>query len=203
MPDGKEKMRCYTRSFLIILAILGICSCASGPYFNLRHPVYMVAEKSFWSGCEADPVGKEVCRESRILQVKNGMKQWLDPFDEAFRPQVFVLYSKDTLPWYTVNEVIYLKIEVGNCGKDANGKKKAGACYGWDYPLSPLYIVFESSSHITSQVVAHEFGHALGRDDNDIPEGTGSVMSYKMPTKVLPRDIEMMCRLHPECPPRK
>jgi|SRR3989344_7203588 len=189
------------RSFLMIIVVLGICSCVSGgPYFNLRHPIYLVPEKSFWSGCEVDPAGKEACQNSRVSQVKAGIRQWFDPFDEAFRPQAFVLYSKEKLPRHRVNEVIYLKIEAGNCGKDARGKKKAGACYGWDNFLSPLYIVFESSSHITSRVVAHEFGHVLGRDDNDVPEGTGSIMSYDTPTNVLLMDIEMMCRKHKECP---
>jgi hypothetical protein len=193
------------RSFLIAIAVLGICGCGIGPRFDLRHPVYMVTEKSFWSGCDKDPIGSDACRNSRISQVKAGVNQWFDPFDEAFRPQLFIFYSKDKLPRNRdrTNEVIYLKIESGNCGYIAGGKRKAGACYGRDHLLSKLYIVFEDASNILPQAMAHEFGHALGRDDNDVPKGTGSVMSYDTPTNVLLMDIEMMCRLHRECPPRK
>ena len=189
------------RSFLIAIVALGICSCAfrSGPYIDLRYPVYIVAEQSFWSGCEEDLASEDACRQSRIAQVRSGINQWFDPFEETDRPQAVILDSKDKLPWRSVNEAIYLKIEKGNCGKDARGKKKAGACYGRDNFFSPLYIVFESSIQIRPQVVAHEFGHALGRDDNDVPEGTGSVMSYDTPTNVLLMDIKMMCRLHREC----
>jgi hypothetical protein len=87
-----------------------------------------------------------------------------------------------------------LRIEAGNCGKDKL-KRNNAACYRRSVPE----IVFDNPSVITPRIMAHEFGHALGRDDNDVPEGTGSVMSYKKPSRVLPRDIEMMCRLHREC----
>lgn len=181
------------RSFFIAIAVFGICSCARAPYFDLRHPVYMVADKSLWSGCgEKDSAGYETCRAFRVKQIYSGLSQWFDYFDKANRPLAVIVYSEEELPANRVNSVIYLKIKAGCCGK--------GYAAHYDrWPVSSPEIVFDRSFWITPRLVAHEFGHALGRGDNDVPEGTYSVMSYKMPTFVLPRDIKMMCRLHHEC----
>lgn len=189
------------RSFFMVIAVFGICSCTKIPYFDLRHPIYMVTEQSFWSGCEEDPAGYEACRKFRVKQINDGVKQWFEPFDEADRPRAVILFSKIKLPSNRVNrDVVYLKIEAGFCEKDKLGKNNA-ACYA--YGGDPLFtspeIVFENSSEITPQTAVHEFGHVLGRDDNDVPKGTGSVMSYKIRTPVTPLDIKMMCKLHHEC----
>ncbi|TSC83934.1 MAG: hypothetical protein G01um101413_737 [Parcubacteria group bacterium Gr01-1014_13] len=185
------------RSFFIAIALVAICSCGGVPYFDLRHPIYMVTEQSFWSGCEQDPTGYEACRASRVQQINDGVKQWFDYFGKANHPRAVILYSKNNLPSNRVNEdVIYLKIEAGFCGEGSF------ACYAYGASSSSYSspeIVFDNSFTITPRRMAHEFGHVLGRDDNDVPEGTGSVMSYKLPTVVTPLDIEMMCRLHHEC----
>ncbi len=185
------------RSFFIAIVLVVICSCARAPYFDLRHPIYMVADKSFLSGCEKDPAGHEACRAVRVKKIYAGLSQWFDYFDEANRPQAVILSSKKELPSNRANnDVIYLKIEAGFCG---NGN---AACYAYGASSSSFSspeIVFEKSSEIAPRMMAHEFGHVLGREDNDVPKGTASVMSYKMQIDVSPLDIQMMCRLHREC----
>jgi hypothetical protein len=187
------------RSFLITIALFMGCSCAKAPYFDLRHPIYMVTDQSFWSDCPDDPDDPddyEVCQTFRVKQIKAGVDQWLNYFDKANRPRAVIVFSKKKLPLNRVNVAIYLKIEAGFCGKGNS------ACYAWG-ASSPSFsspeIVFEDSSWITPNRMAHEFGHVLGRNDNDVLEGTGSVMSYKVKTDVSLLDIEMMCRLHGEC----
>lgn len=188
------------RSFLIAIAFIIISGCKSGPYYNLRKPIYLVTEQSFWFGCEEDPRGYEGCQKYRLQQVGSGIEQWFGPLYNTLHPIYFIVDSRSKAPHNLVNETIYLKIEKGNCGKDAYGKREAGACYGRDHWYSRrLYIVFENPNQITARVMAHEFGHTLGRDDNDVPKGTGSVMSYDTPTDVLLMDIEKMCKLHYEC----
>jgi hypothetical protein len=200
------------RSFLIAIALVLICSCNRGrqcsdfgpsvvrtpflpPYLDLRHPIYMVTDKSFWSGCEKDPAGDKLCRAIRIQQIKEGVAQWFDYFDKADRPEISLVFSEEELPSNLKNRVIHLGIDPGSqCGKETLGKGSI-ACYRHRIPE----IVFQGAGWITPRIMAHEFGHALGRGDNDVPEGTSSVMSYKKQSKVLPLDIEMMCRLHVEC----
>jgi len=160
---------------------------------DLRHPVYMVTDDSFWSGCEDYAFGYEACRESRERQIYAGVHQWFHYFDATNRPRVVIVHTVDELPLYMFNDVIHLQIQKGACG----GKGFA-ACYNWE-PFSYPKIVFESSNQIIPRIVAHEFGHTLDRDDNDVPAGTDSVMSYEHPTFVLPLDVKMMCRLHHEC----
>jgi hypothetical protein len=155
----------------------------------------MLTDKSFWSGCDRDPAGDKICRAVRVQQIKEGVEQWFDYFDIADRPQKFIVFSEEDLPANSKNRVIHLGIDPGGpCGKENMGKRYI-ACYRHRVPE----IVFQGPAWITPRISAHEFGHALGRDDNDVPEGTSSVMSYKKPTRVLPRDVEMMCRLHTEC----
>lgn len=196
------------RSFIIVAVLTLIDGCGrvphsdlhpsivrTTPYLDLRHPIYMLAGKSLWLGCEKDAIGYEPCRAFRLKQINEGVDQWLDYFDKADRPRAAIIFSEDELPSNLENRVILLGIDPGGeCGKHKLGEGYI-ACYRHRIPE----IVFHSSSHITPRIMAHEFGHALGRDDNDVPEGTGSVMSYNKPTKVLPIDIEMMCRLHSEC----
>lgn len=201
------------RSFLIAIAFVVSCtrdrtpssiafvtSCARAPYMDLRHPFYMVTDQSFWSGCEKDPSGNEACHAFRVKQINDGIKQWFGYFGVATRPQATVVDSTEEVPSGLVNSTIYLRMEANFCGKDKIGRNNA-ACYASESSSSSdgPEIVFENPSYITPRIMAHEFGHALGRGDNDVPEGTGSVMSYKIPTNVLPLDINMMCHLHCEC----
>ncbi|TSC83935.1 MAG: hypothetical protein G01um101413_738 [Parcubacteria group bacterium Gr01-1014_13] len=197
------------RSFLIAIGLFLVCGCSSTQhpdlrpsvfrtsalYLDLRHPVYMLADKSLWLGCDKDPAGDDICRALRVKQINEGVQQWFDYFDKADRPEVAIFFSEEELPSNPKNRVIHLGIDPGGeCGKEKLGGSYV-ACYRHKIPE----IVFDGSSRITPRIMAHEFGHALGRDDNDVPEGTGSVMSYKTPTNVLPLDIEIMCRLHFEC----
>jgi len=180
------------RSLFIAIAFAGICSCAGAPYFDLRHPVYMVTEQSFWSGCEKDPAGSRVCRASRLKKVGDGANQWFKSFNKATRPKVVVVSSQEKLPSNLVNEVIHLSIKTGFCSKGS------AACYayGWDSSFSGPEIVFESPPLIRPDLVAHELGHALGLDH--IPDAD-SVMFFQPSNAVMPSDIKAMCKLHKEC----
>ena len=183
------------RSFLIAVALIGICGCASRPYTNLRRPIYMVADQSFWFGCDEEPRGYDACRAFRVKQIYDGVEQWFGYLDSTVRPFVAVVYSEEQVPPSTEKSVIYLRIELGFCGD------RSAACYAWstDSASSGPEIVFESAREITANLAAHEFGHALGRDDNDVPNGVHSIMSYTLISPVTPLDFEMVCSKHPEC----
>ncbi len=177
------------RSFLIAIALATVCSCARPPHIDLRHPIYMVTDQSFWSGCNKYPAGYKACRAFRIKQVNDGINQWFDYFDRATRPRVTIVSSEKELPFGAVNEAIRLRIEAGFCDK---GK---AACYVYG-PFSLPEIVFVDPSGITPILVAHEFGHALGLDHVSI---TGSVMFFQPYVPVTLSDIKTMCKLHREC----
>ena len=181
------------------VVVLGFCGCAKAPYFDLRHPIYMMTDQSFWSGCETDPIGEKVCRKFRVAQVDAGVDDWFRYFDEATRPQAVIVGSKAELPLDRINKaVIHLKIWAGHCGKGNE------ACYIWKMNSSPE-LVFDGSSYIFPSLVAHEFGHALNRDHDDLPDGIFSIMlPLVLKTDyVLPADIELLCRIHTECPPHE
>ena len=188
------------RAFLIATAVIGLGGCeAVPPYMDLREPIYMVTDSSFWIGCEDDGAGYEACRTLRVQQVENGVNEWFKHFDEATRPQVVIVYSKADLPSNRGNDPIYIKIKPGYCPV-ATSTPNAAACYS--YQSSTM--IFDSSENITPRTSAHEFGHALGRGDNDVPENVYSVMSSTHDSEqVVPIDIKIMCKMHPECPPHE
>ncbi len=183
------------RYFLLAAVLFVVCNCSRPPYFNLRKPIYLVTHQSFWSGCEVDSESEMECRSYRVAQLNAGIAQWLDPLKDTLHSQAFIFLSEEQVPPKRVNSIIYLRVQSGFCGKGH------GACYAWALSShSPsVEIVFDSPSEIMPRVMAHEFGHVLGRDDNDVPKGVGSVMSYTIKTNVSPLDIKMMCRLHHEC----
>ena len=131
------------RSFLIAFALV-ICSCGSSTqsfdlrpsvirtpflpsYLDLRHPIYMVTDKSFWSGCDKDPAGDKLCRAVRVAQINEGVGQWFDYFDKADRPEAVLVFSEDDLPSNLKNRVIHLGIDPGgDCGEVG---KAYAACY--------------------------------------------------------------------------
>lgn len=196
------------RSFLIATALAVICSCAStntdtdtgttativrAPrlYFDLRYPIYMVIDQSFWSGCEKDPAGDKACRALRLKNIHAGVNQWLDYFDKTARPLVPIFSLGEQPPANRVNKIVRIRLLPDYCGKEAL------AC--WSEWANPPNIVFVHSQWITPRIMAHEFGHVLGRGDNDVPKGTSSIMSYDNQKVVEPLDIKMMCALHREC----
>lgn len=186
---------------VIFFSSLNYTGLGLNPYLNLRKPIYLVTDPSFWSACENDPAGYENCRALRIEQVSAGVNDWFKHFDAADRPRVTILYSKADLPSYPSNDPIYLKIKPGGCRTDGD-KFNPPACYEHT-PFSPLAIIFDSPEEIEPHF-AHEFGHALGRDHDDMPKGVYSVMSYKLDSSyVLPVDIQIMCEAHHECPPHE
>lgn len=186
------------RALFITITFVVLCSCApKASYYDLRHPVYVMAYKSFWLGCEDDSGSAKACREYRVEQVYAGFNQWFNYFDKANRPRAVFVFSAKQLPAHLVNKVIYLGISEKICRDEL-----AAACYfgksWWYWPLKDR-IMLKNSTSIQSIIIAHEVGHAFGRDDNDVPEGTDSVMSYKRLTHVTPLDFKMMCKKHREC----
>lgn len=204
------------RSFFNAVVVTLICGCAHGaktqpiqiqPYFDLRQPVYVYADESFWLGCEGDAAGDEACRNFRIKEIYKGFDQWFRYFLKFNRPKaIFVLTDKD-MPEHPVNPVIHLGISEDFCG-DADivetiVPKPAGACYSWDkdefISHNTVRIVFKNITQLYDRTVAHEIGHAFGRGHRDLPRGTGSVMSYHKKTDVTPLDLKTMCKMHHEC----
>lgn len=184
---------------LFLLAFLVLIGCSAAmPYMDLRRPMYLVTDKSFFAECENYSEGPAACKEKRIQEVRTGIKSWFRHFHELTRPQVFIVASEDEIPLDASNEPIYLRVDKERCKRDDASVPAACYSFGWNTISA---IVFESPRFITPFIAAHEFGHVLGRDDNDVPKGIGSVMSYEMPTYVLPIDLEKMCALHDECPP--
>jgi len=185
-----------SQTLFFLIMFLGLSGCVSPPYMNLRQPIYMITDHSFFAGCEEDANGPAACKEWRILQVKRGVSDWFEHFDEPTRPQVIIVASNGDIPDDSENTPIHLQIQSGYCN-DSDGAHPA--CYHYSYDSEPS-IVFDSHVNIDPFLSAHEFGHALGRDNDDTPEKVGSVMSYSIPTYVLPIDIQMLCELHDECP---
>ncbi len=154
------------RSFLIAIAFVGICSCAGTHtgtstkvrrpelYFDLRYPIYLVIDESFWAGCEKDPADLKVCHEFRVKQIKDGVDQWLNYFDKTTRPLVSIFSLNEQPSSNGVNKIIHITMEQGVCGKNAL------AC--WVERTKPPKIVFERPRWIIPRVMAHEFGHVLG-----------------------------------------
>lgn len=180
------------------------------PLIDLRFPVYLITERSFFLDCDKesalicvnDPAcALAACRKRRIDEVKNGIDDWFKHFAEPTRPRAFIVASRDEIPLGAKNPPIYLRVRSNDCN-NRDGTKNS-ACYFKKDGSEPAAIVFDEPCHIGAQLSAHEFGHALGRDDNDVPTCIGSVMSYTISTDVLPVDMEKMCALHPECPPRE
>lgn len=195
-------MRNALISALLIIFLTSLDYDGWPSYINLRHPIYLVIDESFWSSCEDDPAGYAACRINRIEQINNGADDWFKHFDEATRPQVVIVYSKADLPSNPTNNPIYLKIKMGFCGM-ATKTQIAAACYT-DMFLSPPAIVFNLPENIISSHFAHELGHALGRGHTDTSENVYSVMSYTLRSDhVVPTDIKILCETHPECPPIK
>lgn len=207
---GKNQMRkvlitlAVTASALILVCFLSIFFFIDWDedrvdFIDLSKPVYFVTDNSLWSGCKDDPAGYEACCAFRVKQINNGLNDWFDHFDEATRPKAIIVFSATELPDNTENNPIYIKIKPGYCGM-ATSTEKAVACYS--YRSSAM--IFDSAGEVTSSTTAHEFGHGLGRGHKDTPKNIYSVMSYTDKTNsVVPIDIKILCKMHPECPPHE
>lgn len=201
------------RALFTAVVVLGICSCAkysqvdspkhtAVPFLNLREPVYIVADQSLWSGCEDDPTGDEACHVLRVEQINKGVSQWFDYFDKATRPLAVVVNSETDVPLDRVNPIITMYIRPGSCPYK-NSIKLHAACFKKIDNLSSE-IVFNSAGYIYPSLVAHEFGHALGRVHNDFAKDVHSIMFpfVKLEAHVLSADIDLLCGIHAECPAR-
>ena len=191
-------MRLGRISLFFILCLGG---CVTPSYIHLRQPTYLITTPEFFSGCGDDPRGPAVCKEERIAEVRNGVDDWFRHFDEPTRPQVVIVSSDQDVPSNIGNRPIYLAIIKGFC------LKGRAACYFFFTSFDPRpAMIFDSSDEIISSVVAHEFGHVLGRSifHNDMPKDTESIMSYSFGSlEVLPIDIKILCKIHRECPPHE
>ncbi|OGH91908.1 MAG: hypothetical protein A2534_00225 [Candidatus Magasanikbacteria bacterium RIFOXYD2_FULL_39_9] len=196
--------------FIIAVAIasLWLGGCGTGKaYVNLRKPIYLVTEDSFFTGCEKDPAGSGACRESRSQIVRDGVMLWLNHFEKDVRPFVGIVSNRDLVPFGTTNQPIHIMVMPGGCD-EVSKKKTILACYfGGDWFSEP-HINFTNTApdHIAANVVAHEFGHALlGSEHYDNEDGTLSIMSEAVPIGgvVVSTDIDRLCWIHKECPKRK
>ncbi len=196
--------------FIIVVVVfaLGFGGCGIGKsYIDLRKPIYFVTEQSFFKGCESSPVGEASCRESRRQIVKDGVAQWLNYFEEHARPFVGVVADIDELPYETDNPPIHLSVEKDECDKPVS--ISVLACYRSGGFFSDPRIIFTApnSENITSNMMAHEFGHALwGNGDHyNHEDGSPSIMSEIVPVYggVISSDVDRLCRVRGDCPKRK
>lgn len=184
---------------LFFTCFFGLIGCDYRPYMDLNKPIYMITDPSLFAGCEESDDGVEACREERLQIVRNGVDDWFDHFNESSRPQVILVASRREVPVDARNTPIHLRISPGACD-DSCGKH--WACFQYGYNQQPA-MVFEDVKYLTPRMAAHEFGHVLGVDHEDVPEGRNSVMTRNPSAYVVPLDIDILCQIHDECPPHE
>ncbi len=198
------------RKALVIILLLLICTtteivfrgCAE-THIDLREPIYLVIEESFWSGCEYDPENEEACRASRIKEITDGANEWFKHFNDAAQPKIVIVYSEADLPFLPENEPIHVKIQNNTCGFNLVKTRTTLACYQEKYWSRPV-ITFYLPDDISAAIFAHELGHAFGRGHIDTSKDVYSIMSYTHDSgHVTPTDIKILCEMHPECPPHE
>lgn len=191
--------------FFAVVVALEIGSCVhqkktthaplNNALFDLSESVYLVPDSSFFSGCDEDPAGEKICHDLRIGQIGYGIKKWTRYFDQDSKLELVILGSEADLPAQRKNRFVYLKLAPGlwECAGHP-------ACYyntGMDHKSGPV-ISFDGFANITCGYAEHEIGHVFGRDDNDVPAGVRSVMSYAFPADVTPLDFQILLAMHPE-----
>lgn len=180
------------RAMLVLALLSGLFGCGR-PHFDLRHPIYLVADDSFWNGCGDDPAGYTSCQQGRIETVYHGIGIWTKHFSEPTRPKVLLVYPAANVPADAVNEPIFLMIDEGS---GCDGKKWV-ACYQWG-PARTTSIVFRHQTGISPLIVAHEFGHAIWMGDHI--HDRVSIMEPMITFYVTPLDVSEMCAVNGACP---
>ena len=183
-------MRTWLMAILIVLSILAGCN---PPHYDLREPIYLVPEESFWQGCEDDPDGYMACHAERQYIVYAGIYQWFRHFDWDTRPVAIIIFPEENVPDDAVNEVIKLRI-----GGDTNCKGGWAACYDWSIGQHPR-ITFRDPKYEDVPKMAHEFGHAIGSLGH--VEGRLSIMTSPIAFYVTADDVAEMCAANGTCPP--
>lgn len=185
------------RAILTMTAMFGLLGCGQ-PFFDLREPIYLVAEDSFWQGCNEDPDGYEACAAERSAIIYESVDMWFRHWPAETRPRAIFIGREQDIPGS--NKPVYLKIDETECRSSPGAI--AASCFSWG-SADPVKIIFKEPKYITVYIMTHEFGHVLGLDDNSVPDEKVSIMSYGLwEVCVVPLDIEMVCEIHPEveCP---
>jgi hypothetical protein len=181
------------RAFLILTVSLSVLAGCNPPHYDLTKPIYFVAEKSFWDGCEEHSGGYMACMAEREHIFHLGLNQWFRHFDSATRPVGIMVYPEEMVPDDAENEVIKLRV-----GEDDNCHGKWVACYSWTIGSHPT-IVFRDPKYEDVYKIAHEFGHAIGSLGHVTDRM--SIMSPTGNTFVTPLDMTEMCAVNGTCPP--
>lgn len=179
------------RAMLILVVFSGLFGCER-PHFDLRQPIYLVADDSLWDGCETDPAGYVACQQGREEMIYNGIGMWAEHFAEATRPKALLVYPEANVPADAVNEPIHIwRGDTSSC------HGPWGACYQWG-PMRKTGIVFHHPTDLTPAIVAHEFGHAIWMDGHI--HDRLSVMDPAASFYVTPLDMSEMCAVNGTCP---
>ena len=180
------------RAFLVAVVLSILAGCAP-PHYDLSEPIYLVPEESFWQGCNEDPDGYMACMAERQAVVYHGLDMWLQHFDEATRPLVIMVWPEESVPDGAKNEPIKLAVSAHSHCKGDNWV----GCYDWYEGPHPK-IIFRRPDNITSFILAHEFGHALGVIEH--VKGRLSIMATPIDFYVNAEDVVLMCATNGTCP---
>ncbi len=165
---------------------------------DLREPVYLVPDESFFAGCDSRySIDEMTCRQSRINTVEVAVESWQKRLPVS-SSNISVVVVEDA-PALLHNRLVHLSVRANGCSEvHLPATLTLLACY-------KRYgeIVFLSVENITLKVTAHELGHAFGLDhfgDNIVNSNCQKpIMSEPIGSdRVTTVDVNELCRLHPE-----